>query len=236
MIKLLFVSFLVNRCPAAHSFSMHEDAPKRTRNLLQFEHQGGHRDPTKRTTNNRDHRRMQLNMMPLTIYSNPTTYIPTYCLVTLVTNFIYLSRRSVLRNMTKRRLLRIRLTREDGVSLRLYIANLITWQLFVTSIFPLLEPTSRLFGYVSFYYFYPNASGFGLVFEPLSAQSLKQSKRTKHQIRLDWHRFSVNVGPRGRDGYRHPPSVERNWPHVDIPKRGMKHWPWRRQIMESDMQ
>ena len=119
MIKLLFVSFLVNRCPAAHSFSMHsKDAPKRTRNLLQFEHQGWHRGPTKRTTNNRDHMRMQLNMMPLTIYSNPTTYIPTYCLVTLVTNFIYLSRRSVLRNMTKRRLLRIRLTREDGVSLR----------------------------------------------------------------------------------------------------------------------
>ena len=124
MIKLLFVSFLVNRCLVAHSFSfsMHsKDAPTRSRNLLQFEHQGWHcqhRVPNKRTTNNRDHRRMQLNMMPLTIYSNPTTYIPTYCLVTLVTNFIYLSRRSVLRNMTKRRLLRIRLTREDGVSLR----------------------------------------------------------------------------------------------------------------------
>ena len=125
MIKLLFVSFLVNRCPAAHSFSMHsKDAPTRARNLLQFEHQGWHcqhRVPNKRTTNNRDHRRMQLNMMPLTIYSNPTTYIPTYCLVTLVTNFIYLSRRSVIRNMSKRRLLRIRLTREDGVSLRLVI-------------------------------------------------------------------------------------------------------------------
>ena len=75
-----------------------------------------------------------------------------------------------------------------------------------------------------------------MIFEPLSAQSLKQSKRTKHQIRLDWHRFKVNVGERGRDGYRHPPSVEWNLPHVDIPRRGMKHWPWRRKVIESDIQ
>eukprot|EP00814_Leptocylindrus_danicus_P012063 CAMPEP_0116013676 /NCGR_PEP_ID=MMETSP0321-20121206/5859_1 /TAXON_ID=163516 /ORGANISM="Leptocylindrus danicus var. danicus, Strain B650" /LENGTH=67 /DNA_ID=CAMNT_0003483253 /DNA_START=286 /DNA_END=489 /DNA_ORIENTATION=- len=54
------------------------------------------------------------------------------------------------------------------------------------------------------------------------------SKRAKRQIRLDWHRFSVNVGNVGRDGYRHPPSVELNLPHLDVPAKGWKHWPWRR--------
>jgi hypothetical protein len=150
-----------------------------------------------------------------------------------VANMIYLHRRSCIRNMSKRRLLQIRISREDGVSIPLYITNLLAWQFFVTFIFPFLEPIARLLGHVSFYYFYPNASGLGIVFEPLSVQDQSMNKRVKYQTRLDWHRFSVNVGGIGRDGYRHPPSVERNLPHLDVPRLGWKHWPWRRKYRRS---
>jgi hypothetical protein len=78
-----------------------------------------------------------------------------------ITNMTYLLRRSHLRKMPKRKLLQIRLTREAGVSLPLYITNIIIWQIFVAFLFPSLELVSRCFGHVSYYYFYPNASGFG---------------------------------------------------------------------------
>ena len=147
----------------------------------------------------------------------------------LLANSIYLQRRSYLRNMTKRKLLKIRTTREEGVGIPMYIINIAVWQLFVTIIFPILEPLSKLFGYVCFYYFYPHADGFGFIFEPLCVQHLPMPKRQRSQIRLDWHRFSVNKGNVGRDGFRHPPSVVRNLPHIDAPKMNLKHWPWRRQ-------
>ena len=200
-----------------------------------------------------NHKRTTQHGMVPPIHSSPTISIPAYC---FVANFIYICRRSSIRNMSKRKLLKIRLTREEDVSLKLYITNILTWQIFVTLVYPLLEPMSRLFGYVSFYYFYPNASGMGkfvcrlrcfliycvdrfililhlklipgLIFEPLSAQNLPLSKRTKSQIRCDWHRFSVNIGAIGRDGYRHPPSIELHRPHLDVPAFGLKHWPWRR--------
>ena len=85
-----------------------------------------------------------------------------------------------------------------------------------------------MFGHVFFYYFYPNARGLGVILELLLVQSFPVSNRAKHQIRVKWHRFSVDVGVVGTDGYRHPPSVERNLPHLDAPKLGLKHWPWRR--------
>lgn len=171
-----------------------------------------------------------LSMIPSALLDAPMTLSTVAPAYMLITNTAYLLRRSHIRDMTKRKLLQIRTTREEGVSLRLHMTNILVWQLFVVFIFPLLEPTSRIFGYVSFYYFYPNASGMGIVFEPLSVQSLSMSKRTKSQIRCDWHKFSVNVGRVGRDGYRHPPKVERNLPHLDIPARGWKHWPWRRKL------
>ena len=146
----------------------------------------------------------------------------------LIANAIYLQRRSHLRKMTKRKLLQIRTTKEEGVELAMYIINIIAWQVFVTAIFPVLEPLSRLCGFVSFYYFYPNANGCGIIFEPLSVQHLPMKKRQRAQLRLDWHKFSVNIGNVGRDGFRHPPSVVRNLPHLDIPRLQMKHWPWRR--------
>lgn len=146
----------------------------------------------------------------------------------LIANAIYLQRRSHLRKMTKRKLLQIRTTREEGVNIGLHVTNILAWQVFVTSIFPILEPLSRMCGFVSFYYFYPNANGCGIIFEPLSVQHLPMKKRQRSQLRLDWHKFSFNVGKIGRDGFRHPPSVQRNLPHIDAPLLQMKHWPWRR--------
>lgn len=144
-----------------------------------------------------------------------------------VTNILYLARRSYIRKMPIQKLWKIRTTREPGVTLQLYFVILLAWQAFVL-VFPIIEPMARFLGHVSFFYSYPNASGVGIIFEPKNVQHLNQSQRAKHQIRLDWHRFSVNVGSVGRDGFRHPPSIERNLPHIDIPKRGVKHWPWRR--------
>lgn len=153
----------------------------------------------------------------------------------LVANIIYLQRRSHLRKMTKRKLLQIRTTREEGVNLGLHVTNIVAWQVFVTSIFPILEPLSRVCGFVSFYYFYPNANGCGIIFEPLSVQHLPMKKRQRSQLRLDWHKFSFNVGKIGRDGFRHPPSVERNLPHFDVPQLQMKHWPWRRKHKRTNV-
>lgn len=188
----------------------------------------------RRIQHNRSHRNKKCtyhNIVLLPTIPEPslksTIYISIYI---FITNMSYLLRRSHIRQMPKRKLLQIRLTREAGVSMHLYITNIIIWQLFVTILFPSLELVSRIFGYVSYYYFYPNASGFGIILEPLSAQSLSMSERAKHQIRCDWHRFSVNVGAIGRDGYRHPPSVSKHAPHIDIPRKGLKHWPWRRKM------
>ena len=153
----------------------------------------------------------------------------------LVANTIYLQRRAHLRKMTKRKLLQIRTTREEGVNLGLHVTNIFAWQVFVTSVFPILEPLSRLCGFVSFYYFYPNANGCGIIFEPVSVQHLPIKKRQRSQLRLDWHKFSFNVGQIGRDGYRHPPSIERNLPHLDVPRLQLKHWPWRRKHNKANI-
>ena len=122
----------------------------------------------------------------------------------------------------------IRTTREPNVSLSLYLLTLLAWQAFV-AIFPVVELVAVvLFDRVTFLYSYPNAGGVGWIAEPRGVQDLDYKVRVKEQVRLDWHRFPVNVGRVGKDGWRHPPCVLRNRVHLDIPKRGMKHWPWRR--------
>lgn len=151
----------------------------------------------------------------------------------VTTNTLYIARRSFLRKMSKRKLWKIRTTREAGVSLNLYALTLLSWQVFVL-LFPVIESIALLCRHVSFFYSYPNAGGVGVIFEPINVQHLNQSKRVKEQIRLDWHRFQVNTGDIGRDGYKHPPALELCLPHVDIPKRGVKHWPWRRRYKVKD--
>jgi len=189
-------------------------------------------------------------ILPLTAFTAPTTSLfssivatttahmnclptalPTAALATAAyltaTNTAYLARRSYLRKMSIQKLWQIRTTREPGVTLQLYFIIILAWQAFVLA-FPIVEPIAMCLGKVSFFYSYPNAKGVGIIFEPANVQHLKQSQRVKHQIRCDWHRFNVNVGGIGRDGYRHPPSVTKNLPHIDMPTRNLKHWPWRR--------
>ena len=146
-----------------------------------------------------------------------------------ISNVLYLFRRANLRRTTPYDILRIRTTLEHGVSLQLFALYIIAWQLLVV-VFPLSESAARLCGHASFFYSYPNARGGGYILEPLAVQHLPGNQRAKEQFRLDWHRFKYNVGNIGRDGYRHPPAVQRNLPHFDCPRKQIKHWPWRRKV------
>ena len=169
------------------------------------------------------------SMTRLSLSSSPSFVASTTAAVTYMVcaNTLYLARRSYLRKMTMKEIWKIRTTREEGVSQQLFCILILTWQAFV-AIFPIAESIAKLYGYASFFYSYPNASGCGIILEPLHVQELQSAQRAKEQIRFDWHRFTVNIGNVGRDGYRHPPSITRNLPHIDIPKKKMKHWPWRR--------
>lgn len=177
----------------------------------------------------------------------------------LVANLLYLARRANLRQMTIWEIWRIRTTREEGVSRSLFAGMVMAWQVLVL-IFPIVEPCARfggsfrgfLFGntptrpvreypkntdhagWTIFFYSYPKAQGGGYILEPLVCQHLGANQRAKQQIRLDWHSFKYNIGPLGRDGFRHPPTVERNLPHIDIPRYQMRHWPWRRHYKLSE--
>lgn len=168
-----------------------------------------------------------LNLPILPTDPSMTTMVASAATYAVTTNFVYLARRSNIRKLSKRKLWQIRTTREPGVSISLFLIMLLAWQSFVF-IFPLVEPIAKVCSHVSFFYTYPNAGGIGVILEPLNVQHLSQSQRAKHQIRFDWHRFNLNVGGVGRDGYRHPPSIVMNVPHLDVPSKGLKHWPWRR--------
>jgi hypothetical protein len=146
----------------------------------------------------------------------------------LSANILYLARRAHLRQVTMKTILNYRIDRDPGVSIPRYCSFLLAWQVVVV-IFPILEPILTVaFSCCSLFYSYPNAHGFGLIIEPLACQHLPLNQRVKEQIRFDWHRFRVNVGDVGSNGYRHPPVKEMNRPHVDAPKWQIKHWPWRR--------
>jgi hypothetical protein len=121
----------------------------------------------------------------------------------------------------------MRTEREPGLSLAMFVVCLLAWQT-VVMIFPVTEPLARSFGYASYFNSYPNANGGGYVIERLAVQGLPGNNRTREQVRLDWHKFKFNVGDIGRDGFRHPPAIEMNLPHIDVPLKGIKHWPWRR--------
>ena len=164
----------------------------------------------------------------LLVFATLPTLIP-HTIYMVTSNLLYLFRRAKLRRTTPFDILRIRMTHEDGVSPRLFALYILAWQLLVV-VFPLAECAARLCGHASFFYSYPNARGGGYILEPLAVQHLPGNKRAKEQIRLDWHRFSYNVGSVGRDGYRHPPTVQKNLPHCDFPRKKLRHWPWRRRL------
>lgn len=54
---------------------------------------------------------------------------------------------------------------------------------------------------------YSNARGFGI----------NITNRGERYIGLDWHRFKIGGRKIGRFVNR---------PHLDIPSKGIKHWPW----------
>lgn len=118
-------------------------------------------------------------------------------------------------------------TARDGMSFKHFVTCLLCWQVFVAFLWPALELACRLKSHASFLYYYPKAAGLGIVMEPLSCMHLPGGKRRKYQVRVDWHQIPINVGPCARNGFRHPPTIRRNLPHVDIPARSIRHWPWR---------
>jgi len=168
-----------------------------------------------------------------TLHMTTTTTAQTIGMISIyiiAANLIYLARRAHLRKMTMKRLWEIRTTREEGMSPILFGGIVFAWQCLVL-LFPLVEPFIRITtkGCI-FFYSYPKAQGGGYIWEPLSCQHLNANQRAKNQIRFDWHKFAYNIGPTGKDGFRHPPTIERNLPHMDIPKYQIRHWPWRRRM------
>jgi hypothetical protein len=160
----------------------------------------------------------------LTMNTSPILAASTYM---LLSNVLYLARRANLRKLTMLQILKTRTTKEPGLSWTVFIMCLVAWQTLVWS-YPVTESTARSFGYTLFFYSYPKANGGGYILEPVAVQDLPSNQRTRAQMRLDWHTFKYNKGNIGRDGFRHPPATESNLPHVDVPRTGIKHWPWRR--------
>jgi hypothetical protein len=161
----------------------------------------------------------------ITITTTPILAASTYM---FLSNVFYLARRANLRKLSMLQILRTRTTKEPGLSLLMFVLCLVAWQTLVVS-YPVTELLlARSCGYTLFFYSYPKANGGGYILEPLSVQDLPSNQRTRAQIRLDWHRFKFNRGNVGRDGFRHPPATIRNLPHIDVPLKGIKHWPWRR--------
>jgi hypothetical protein len=145
-----------------------------------------------------------------------------------LSNVLYLARRAHLRKRSVLQILRTRTTKEPGLSVCVFVLCLLAWQTLVCT-YPVTEfLLARSCGYTLFFYSYPNANGGGYILEPLAVQDSPSNQRTRAQMRLDWHRFKFNRGNIGRDGFRHPPAAEQNLPHIDVPLKGIKHWPWRR--------
>jgi hypothetical protein len=145
----------------------------------------------------------------------------------LTANCAYVVRRSRLHTrLSTKDVVRMHLTR-DGMSLPHFLACLLAWQCFVAFIWPPLELGCRVANHASFFYYYSKAGGMGIVLEPLNCMHLPGGKRRKYQTRLDWHQIPINIGPCARNGFRHPPTIRRNLPHIDVPRLGVRHWPWR---------
>jgi hypothetical protein len=110
-----------------------------------------------------------------------------------------------------------------------HLAHIGAWILFFQPIYPILEMALYPWDLAAFWFYYPSARGAGLVID--SRELRRRGKRgSRAQVfRLDWHRFELNVGkayPPPNTG-RHPPSILCNLPHVDLPQRSVRHWPWR---------
>ena len=141
----------------------------------------------------------------------------------------YCCRRGVLHSLGAREVARRHITFEPEWPQGLrgivgFTVSVVSFLLLFLPVYPLLEPALRTRGLASFFYYYPSANGCGVLVERVSDRV--------QLLRLDWHRFRVNVGAPGRPYEhggcsRHPPAVELNVPHIDWPCIGVRHWPWR---------
>lgn len=92
------------------------------------------------------------------------------------------------------------------------------------------------------FYDYPGANGCGMIIEERTAQQAGHEyfadgaaagRRRAQLLRLDWHRFKLCSLPvpskprsRGSEPRQHR-AVHVNLPHLDLPRAGVEHWPWR---------
>ena len=73
----------------------------------------------------------------------------------------------------------------------LWLTMVVIWLVLFTPVWPLLELMLRPAGLASFFVYYPKAAGCGILVERLPPDSTQV-------LRVDWHRFSINVGKPGR--------------------------------------
>ena len=115
-----------------------------------------------------------------------------------------------------------------------HAAHVAVWLLIFQPIYPLLEACLLPLDHAAFYFYYPRARGAGLVVDSRARRRAGQRGTAAQVLRIDWHRFELNVGARypPPNPGRHPPAVVCNLPHIDLPLRRptVRHWPWRQHI------
>ena len=110
----------------------------------------------------------------------------------------------------------------------MHLGHVAGWLFIFQPVYPLLEALLYPFDLAAFWFYYPKARGSGLVIDGCALRRNGKRGNAAQVFRLDWHRFDVNVGRAyPPPGGRHPPSVTCNLPHIDLPQRGVRHWPWR---------
>ena len=111
----------------------------------------------------------------------------------------------------------------------LHGAHVLGWLLLFLPCYPLLEAALYPLDMACFWFYYPKARGCGLIVDSRALRRRGKRGNAAQLLRLDWHRFELNVGPSYPlpNTGRHPPRAPCHLPHVDLPQRGVRHWPWR---------
>jgi len=138
----------------------------------------------------------------------------------------YCSRHGAFSNQSARAIFIGKFLRPKEMSHGAFLLACTGWLGFLL-LYPLAEPLAALLGYSLFYFYYPNADGAGLIFQPRKTSwSLGRSPLSEN-IRLDWHRFNINVGAPLPTGGFAPPKRQLNLPHINSAARRLRTWPWR---------
>jgi len=119
-----------------------------------------------------------------------------------------------------------KLRRPNNMRCRTFAAALFGWLCFIW-FYPMLEIICSVLGRSTFFYYYPNAQGAGMIFSP--AWSTASARDVRNQaVRLDWHLIHIQV-PSGAGDYQSS-SVTLNVPHLTVPAHGLKAWPWKQHL------